>query len=337
VPAAAGADPANDPLLQIAWTRPAPDGSLASTTGQPLFGEAIELAKQADAVVMVVGIDGSQEGEGRDRTSIELPAVQEAMVRALARAAGSKPVVLVNCSGSAIALNWANDNVPAILQAWYPGQRGDAVADVLFGKVNPAGRLPITFYRSTADLPEFTDYAMVDRTYRYFTKPVLYPFGHGLSYTSFAYSRLSAPAKSGTGDDVKVSVMVKNTGKVDGDEVVQLYINRNVPAIDRASLPAVEKTSDAQATLAATPRKTLVGFRRVPLKAGESRTVTFNITTQQLSLVVGKDGRREVRPEKLQLQVGGSSAIGAGTLVQALQLEGRPTAPTYRFVEPVVK
>jgi beta-glucosidase len=246
-------------------------------------------------------------------------------------------VVVVCCSGSAIALNWANDNVPAIIQAWYPGQHGDAVADVLFGKYNPAGRLPVTFYKSTDDLPAFTDYSMVARTYRYFTRPVLYPFGHGLSYSTFAYSALTAPSRSSTGDDVKVSVNVKNTSALDGDEVVQCYINRDVPPIDPKSLPDVWKMTDEQATLAATPRKMLAGFARVPLKAGESKNVTFTITTQQLSLVVGKDGKREVGPGNLQIQVGGSSAIGPGTLVQALTLEGSPLAPKYHFVAPAVK
>ena len=104
-------------------------------------------------------------------------------------------MVVVCCSGSAIALNWAAEHVPAIIQAWYPGQRGDAVADVLFGKYNPAGRLPVTFYKATADLPAFTNYSMVDRTYRYSTKPVLYPFGHGLSYSTFEYSGLTAPSQ----------------------------------------------------------------------------------------------------------------------------------------------
>ena len=141
-------------------------------------------------------------------------------------------MVVVCCSGSAIALNWANEHVPAIVQAWYPGQRGDAVADVIFGKYNPAGRLPVTFYKATADLPAFTNYSMVDRTYRYFTKPVLYPFGHGLSYSTFEYSKLTAPSRAGTGDDVKVSVNVKNTSRLDGEEVVQCYVNRDVPAID---------------------------------------------------------------------------------------------------------
>jgi beta-glucosidase len=284
-----------------------------------------------------VGIDGSQEGEQHDRNAIELPGVQESFIHAVATAAGRKPVVVVCCSGSAIALNWANDNVPAVIQAWYPGQRGDAVADILFGKYNPAGRLPVTFYKATSDLPAFTNYTMVDRTYRYSTKPVLYPFGYGLSYSTFAYSGLTAPSRSSTGDDVKVSVNVKNTSGIEGDEVVQCYLNRDVPAIDPASLPEAPKMTDEQATLAATPRKALVGFARVPLKAGESKEVTFTITTQQLSLVVGKDGKREVRPGPLQIQVGGSSAIVSGTLAQTITLEGPPLAPKYHFIAPSVK
>ena len=328
---------ADDPLFQIAWTKPTADGLPANTAGQSLYGEAADLAKKADATVVVVGIDGTQEGEQRDRNSIELPAIQDGLIRAVTRAAGNKPVVVVNCSGSAIALNWANDNVPAIIQAWYPGQRGDAVADVLFGKYNPAGRLPVTFYKATADLPPFTDYAMYNRTYRYNTKPVLYPFGYGLSYSTFEYSGLTAPARAGTGDDVKVSFDVKNTSSFDGDEVVQCYINRDVPAIDPTSLPDPNKMTDEQATLAATPRKTLVGFARVPLKASQSKNVTFTVTTQQFSLVVGKDGKREVRPGNLQIQVGGSSAMGPGTLTQVLTLEGKPLAPKYNFVAPVVK
>jgi hypothetical protein len=234
-------------------------------------------------------------------------------------------MVVVICSGSAIAFN--DENVPAVIQAWYPGQRGDAVADVIFGNYNPAGRLPVTFYKSTSDLPPINDYAMYNRTYRYDTRPVMYPFGHGLSYSTFTYSGLTAPAKSGTGDDLKVAFTVKNTSTVDGDEVVQCYVNRELPPVNAANVPTPDKMSDEQATLLATPRKTLVGFARVPLKAGESKNVTFIITAQQLSLVVGKDGKREVRPGTLQIQVGGSSVIGPGTPTQALTLEGAPKAP----------
>jgi hypothetical protein len=130
---------------------------------------------------------------------------------------------------------------------------------------------------------------------------------------------------------------VKNTSTVAGEEVAQCYLNRELPSIDPASLPEPSKMTDEQATLASTPRKTLVGFTRVPLKAGESKKVTFTITTQELSLVVGKDGKREVRPGNLQVQVGGSSANGPGTLVQAISLTGNPTAPKYHFVAPIVR
>ncbi len=337
VTAAASANPNDDPLFQIAWTKPTEDGLPANTSGQSLYGDAIELVKKANAVILVVGIDGSQEGEQRDRSAIELPAIQEGLVRAATIAAGNKPVVMVNCSGSPVAFNWAKEKVPAIIQAWYPGQRGDAVADIVFGKFNPGGKLPVTFYKATSDLPEFTNYAMYNRTYRYDTKPVLYPFGYGLSYSTFEYSNLKAPEKSGTGDDIKVSFDVKNTSKIDGEEIVQCYINRDVPQVNAASVPAPDKISDEQATLLATPRKTLVGFARVPLKAGESKNITFTVTTQQLSLVVGKDGKREVRPENLQIQVGGNSVIVDGTLTQKLTLEGSPAAPKYNFVAPAVK
>lgn len=336
ISATPSADPAADALFALAWTKPTEDGLPADTAGRSLYGEAIELARKADAVVLVVGIDGSQEGEMRDRTAIELPAVQEGLVQAVTKAAGNKPVVVVSCSGSPIALNWANDHVPAVIQAWYPGQRGDAVADVLFGRYNPAGRLPVTFYKATADLPEFTNYAMVNRTYRYSTKPVLYPFGHGLSYTTFEYANLTALESAKTGDDLKVSVTVRNTGAIAGDEVVQCYINREVPSIDPSDLADPSKVSDDQATLAATPRKALVGFQRVPLKAGESKTVTFTITSQQLSLVVGKNGKRQVLPGRLQLQVGGSSAVGPGALTRTITLVGSPVAPEYHFIPPVL-
>jgi beta-glucosidase len=330
-------DPNVDPLFQMAWTQPTEDGLPANTAGQSLYGEAVDLVRKADAVVLVVGLDSSQEGEEFDRATIDLPPIQDGLIRAVARAAGNKPVIMVHCSGSPVTLNWANEHVPAIIQAWYCGQRGDAVADVIFGKYNPAGRLPVTFYKSNADLPELIDYSMVNRTYRYFTKPVLYPFGHGLSYSTFEYSGLNVPAKAGTGEDVKVSVTVKNTGAADGDEVVQCYINRDLPEIDSKTLPEVSKRTEEQATQIATPRQALVGFARVPLKAGESKNVTFTVTTHQLSLVVGKDGKREVRPGNLQIQVGGSSAKGSGTLTQTLVLEGSPKAPEYHFVAPAVK
>ncbi len=331
------ADSGSEPLFQLAWTKPTEDGLPADTSGQSLYGEAVDIARKADAVVLVVGLDGTQEGEESDRATIDLPVIQDGLIRAVTRAAGNKPVVVVNCSGSPVALNWANENVPAIVQAWYPGQRGDAIADVLFGKYNPAGRLPVTFYKTSSDLPALIDYTMVGRTYRYITKPVLYPFGHGLSYSTFEYSSLNVPAKSDTSKDVKVSFTVKNTSSIDGEEVVQCYLNRDVPVIEKATLPEPPMMSDEQATLVATPRKALVGFARVPLKAGQSKKVTFTVTAQQLSLVVGKDGKREVRPGNLQIQVGGSSADVPGTLTQSLTLEGASFEPEYNFVSAAIQ
>ena len=147
---------------------------------------------------------------------------------------------------------------------------------------------------------------------------------------------MNAPAKSDTSDDVKVSVTIKNTSNLDGEEVVQCYLNREVADIDYATLPEPPFRSDELATLVATPNKMLVGFARVTLKAGESKNVTFTVTTHQLSLVVGKDGKREVRPEDVQIQVGGSSAIVSSTLTKSLTLEGAPFEPEYNFVKPVV-
>lgn len=220
-----------------------------------LKAEALEQAAQADAIVYVGGITAAQEGESFDRESIELPPEQEDLIRALH--ATGKPVIMVNCSGSAMALTWQDENLPAILQAWYPGQNGGrAVAEVLFGLINPSGHLPVTFYRSTADLPDFNDYSMRNRTYRYFTGKPLYAFGHGLSYTSFAYTNLRVtPAAGGA---LTVTVEVANTGPREGDDVVQLY----------ATPPAASQPQEIRA---------LCGFTRVHLNAGEKRTVTITV------------------------------------------------------------
>src|SRR5678815_2665006 len=171
----------------------------SNTPAEELSAAALKLAQDADLVIYVGGITAGQEGESYDRTAIELPEVQAKFIQTL-QAVG-KPMVMVNCSGSAVALPWENDHLPAIVQAWYPGgDGGRAVAEVLFGNVNPSGHLPITFYRATADLPEFTNYAMANRTYRYFTGKPLYAFGHGLSYTTFDFSggRLSSRTVSYT-------------------------------------------------------------------------------------------------------------------------------------------
>ncbi|HEX6623261.1 MAG TPA: glycoside hydrolase family 3 C-terminal domain-containing protein, partial [Pyrinomonadaceae bacterium] len=202
--------------------------------GRMLREDALAKAREADAVVMVMGINPAVEGEemdvkaegfrGGDRTDISLPKPQEELIREV-HALG-KPVVLVLMGGSALAVNWADEHVPAIVEAWYPGQEGGtALADVLFGDYNPAGRLPVTFYKSVAQLPPFEEYGMAGRTYRYFKGEPLYPFGHGLSYTRFKYDKLKLGAsRVKAGDGLRLSVDVQNVGDRAGDEVVQLYL-----------------------------------------------------------------------------------------------------------------
>jgi len=198
-------------------------------------------------------------------------------------------------SGSALAVNWANDNASAIVHAWYPGgEGGTAIADVLFGNYNPAGRLPVTFYKSVDQLPPFTDYGMAGRTYRYFKGEPLYPFGYGLSYTEFDYGNLRFGAKSvKAGEPMQVSVDVKNAGEMDGDEVAQLYltdVNASVPV----------------------PIRTLVGFERMTLRRGEKRTVTFTITPRQMSLI-DDGGKRVIEPGEFAISVGSSQVGLKGT------------------------
>jgi beta-glucosidase len=255
------------------------------------FDEAIEAAKNSDVAVMILGLSGEiegEEGDGGDREMIELPPMQERLLKAV-HATGT-PVVVVLLSGSALAVPWANENASAMLAAWYPGEEGGtAVADVLFGGYNPGGRLPVTFYHSTDQLPPFEDYSMAGRTYRYLREEPLYPFGFGLSYTSFEYSKLSVPPRVEAGDDVEVRVDVRNTGDVDGDEVVQLYVTD-----DDASLPVAIRQ--------------LQGFKRVHLTARQNKTVCFTLTSEQLSFVT-EDGRRIVEPGSFTLSVGGGQPL----------------------------
>ena len=223
----------------------------AMNPDDPSFRKAVEAARSADVVIYAGGIDGKFEGEVHDRQAIELPACQTAMLKAL-RDTG-KPVVFVNCSGSAMAMPWEAENLPAILQAWYPGQAGGtAVANILFGSVNPSGRLPVTFYRSTEELPPFLDYSMANRTYRYFTGKPLFPFGHGLSYTTFDYGKIGLSRGSvKTTGTISLTVPVTNTGKRDGDEVVQVYYR-----------PTDSKGSKLI--------KALCGFQRVSVPVGKT-------------------------------------------------------------------
>ena len=293
---------------------------------------AVALARDSDVTVMVLGLSAGLEGEqmdvdapgfkGGDRTSLDLPEAQERLLEAVQ--ATGKPVVLVLMSGSALSVSWAAAHVPAILQAWYPGEEaGTAVADVLFGETNPAGRLPVTFYRSVDQLPPFEDYSMANRTYRYFTGEPLFPFGYGLSYTHFEYSDLTLtceggdrnkhcagerarghlkgqpavaglakPATFASGEAVQVAVTVRNAGAREGDEVVQLYL-RDIAA----SVPV--------------PVRSLAGFRRIHLAPGQSQVVTFSVAPEQMT-VVRDDGTRVEEPGTFRVEVGGKQAGFSG-------------------------
>jgi beta-glucosidase len=280
-----------DAEVRLAWRLPG--------GGDP-FEEALAVARAADVVVFVGGLTAEVEGEemrvaypgfqGGDRTDIALPAVQQKLLQALHGT--GKPVVLVLTTGSALGVGWAKANLPAIVLAWYPGQRGgDALADVLFGDVSPAGRLPVTFYEKTSDLPPFADYAMSGRTYRYFRGQPLFPFGHGLSYTRFEYSGLRIePRKLEPRDAALVSLEVRNTGTRDGDEVVQLY--------------ARDPRQPAHA-----PIRELRGFERVSLRAGESRRVSFTLVPERDLARYDEQRRRFlVEPGTFEVEAGASSS-----------------------------
>jgi beta-glucosidase len=258
------------------------------------FKKAVELARSSDVVIFVGGITARLEGEemrvtydgfkGGDRTKISLPKVQEDLIKALN--ATGKPVVLVLTSGSALGVVWENENIPAIVQLWYPGEEGGtALADVLFGDCNPSGRLPVTFYKSVDQLPPFDDYNMKGRTYRFFEGNPLYAFGFGLSYTRFKYSELELPDEIKTGDEMTVSVKVKNSGTTEGQEVVQLYV-KNIGA----AVPV--------------PIHSLEGIKKVNLKPGEEKTVEFVLTPKQMA-VFSDEGNFVVRPGMVEISVGG--------------------------------
>ena len=278
-PLALSPDPASKPDIQL-WTK------------------AIAAAWMSDVIIYVGGISPRLEGEemkvnldgfsGGDRTQIELPAVQTELLKALQ--ATGKPVVFVNCSGSAVAMPWAAVNLPAILQAWYPGEQGGrAVADILFGDVNPSGRLPVTFYHATADLPAFDDYSMSNRTYRYFSGRPDFVFGHGLSYTTFDYTN---PKLNGTsfaaGDTIKLTFQLLNSGLWDGDEVAQVYF-RHV------------NSTQAQ------PRLALCGFARIHLQAHEGGRITMNLPAEEFRSWDPAKKQFRVEPGDYDLLVGAAS------------------------------
>ena len=270
----------------------------AAPTGDAQWMKAIEAAQLADVVIYVGGISPQLEGEemrvnydgfsGGDRTRIELPAVQTDLLKAL-QAIG-KPVVFVNCSGSALAMPWEDTNLPAILQAWYPGEQGGrAVADILFGDANPSGRLPVTFYRATTDLPAFDDYSMSNRTYRYFDGQPLFAFGHGLSYTRFDYSdaQLNNSGYSAS-DTVKFTFALKNSGQRDGDEVAQVYFRHVNSAVPQ-------------------PKLALCGFARIHLPAGQAARITMDIPAERFRFWDVNKKQYVVEPGDYELLVGAAS------------------------------
>ncbi len=279
--------------------------------------EAVAAAQSSDVVLAFVGLSPELEGEempihvegfsGGDRTDIKLPAPQQQLLEALS--ATGKPLVVVLLNGSALSVNWAQEHAGAILEAWYPGEAGGtAIAQTLSGKNNPAGRLPVTFYTSLEQLPAFDNYAMANRTYRYFKGKPLYGFGYGLSYTSFAYSGLKLSNSSlHAGDSLTVEADVKNTGALAGDEVAELYLTPPQTSVS--------------------PRFALDGFSRVPLAPGETKHVSFTLDSRALSQVDEK-GVRAVAPGRYRITLGGAQPVeGQAGQTAEFSIEGTKELP----------
>jgi len=276
--------------IDLTWQAPA----------EALRDQAIEQAKSSDVIIACLGLSPELEGEempiklegfsGGDRTDIVLPAVQEDLLKALT--ATGKPVVVVLQNGSALAVNYAAEHAAAILEAWYPGEEGGtAIAETLAGNNNPAGRLPVTFYKSLAQLPPFDSYAMKGRTYRYMTDSPLYPFGYGLSYTTFSYGSVNPIASNvKAGDPIAIKGEVKNTGKVAGDDVVELYL--------------------AQPRTDVSPRIALAGFKRIHLAPHQATTVEFKLDPRTMS-EVDADGNHVVMLGEYKVYFGGAQPQGA--------------------------
>ncbi|HVZ72075.1 MAG TPA: glycoside hydrolase family 3 C-terminal domain-containing protein [Polyangia bacterium] len=282
--------------VTVSYARGAPLSGRGVSSAQ--LAEALTAAKRSDAVVAVLGLSPRIEGEegdaalnpSGDRLDLALPRGQQRLLEALVST--GKPVVLVLTAGSALAVPWAATHVPAIVAAWYPGEEGgSALADVLFGDASPAGRLPVTFYRAVTDLPRFDDYAMRGRTYRYFERAPLWAFGHGLSYATFRYTNLVAPATLAANTDTTIGVDVENTSARDADEVVEVYVSR----------------PDAPAYA---PRRWLAGFARVRLAANERRAVNVPVPARAFSLV-DDHGARATPPGTFRLAVGGAQPDAA--------------------------
>ena len=305
------------PITKVNYAR----GCELVGASQAGFAEAIAVAKASQVAVVVLGLSQRLEGEEwqsegnppgvyslGDRTTLNLPYIQEKLLRAI-HATGT-PVILVLLNGSALAINWADAHVPAILEAWYPGQAGGtAVAEALFGLTNPGGRLPVTVYRSLTDLPPFEEYSMANRTYRYFTGQPLYRFGFGLSYTTFTYSNLViTPTQVKRGEAVTVQVEVENSGVYAGDEVVQLYLQ------DVAASSPI-------------PRLQLQGFTRIHLAPGAQQVVHFVLTPDQMSFA-DDEGNWVLEPGDFSVWVGGQQPNLHSTVQPTNVVAGRFTLLT---------
>lgn len=256
------------------------------------LSEVKAVCSKSDVIIACMGLDAGLEGEQGDRgnefasgdkPNLNLPGVQGDVLKTLYES--GKPVILILLSGSALAINWEEEHIPAIIQGWYPGaQGGRAIAELVFGECVPEGKLPITFYRSTEELPEFTDYSMKDRTYRFMKNEALYPFGYGLSYTDFIFSDLSCNRKEVTGEGIDVSVKVKNEGKLAGRETIQVYI----------------KAKDLDS-----PNAQLKAFQKVELNPKEEKTITLHLPIEAFSLF-DENGKQKVRNGNYTIYVGGS-------------------------------
>ena len=294
-----------------------PDGLAEEHDG---FAEALAAAERSDVVVMCLGLNETIEGEegetGGDKSHLNLPGLQQELLEAIWKT--GRPVILVLMAGSALVVTWADAHIPAIVQAWYPGASGGkAIASLLFGDFSPSGRLPVTFYRTAEELPDFHDYALKNRTYRYMTNEALYPFGYGLSYAGFAYSdlRLDA-AKIGTDANISCSVRVKNIGARVADEIVQLYLK------------------DVEAGVEV-PKWQLRGMRRVTLRPGEEKEADFVLTPRQLALI-DEEGGCVLEPGVFEVFVGGSqpdwrsrTLTGSEVLKGSFEVVGEPVELEY--------
>ncbi|GMA98367.1 glycoside hydrolase family 3 C-terminal domain-containing protein [Pelosinus sp. IPA-1] len=283
---------------------------------QDRFAEAVSTAERADVVIMCMGLDASIEGEegdvsneyaSGDKLGLQLPGLQQELLEVIYKT--GKPIILILLSGSALAVTWAAEKIPGIIQAWYPGaEGGKALASVIFGECSPVGKLPITFYRTTEELPEFTDYSMRNRTYRYMKNEALYPFGYGLSYTTFTYHQLTLTNKKiSVGENVECSILVKNTGLFASDETVQLYIK------------------DVKASVEV-PIWELRGIKKVHLLPGIIKRVTFSLTPRQLALI-NYEGKCILEPGEFEIYVGGcqpdtrSLQLLTGKVMEKITLE----------------